>query len=90
MTKILIVILIIIIMIILFNNKEKFTKDNTKQNKNNIINDIINNINDFNELNLDRLRIKYKWIDPIMYEDIRQLIRHRQCNRENLSNKIFI
>ena len=88
MTCILFVLLIILIFIIF--KKENFTNDLSDKNKNKIVNEIINNMGKFNNQNLNLLKKEYKWMDPIIYEDIKQLIKNNHLTRENLTNKIFI
>jgi hypothetical protein len=88
MICILIVLLIILIFIIF--KKENFTNDLSDKNKNKIVNEIVNNMGKFNNQNLNLLKKEYKWMDPIIYEDIKQLIKNNHLTRENLTNKIFI
>lgn len=88
MTCILFVLLIILIFIIF--KKENFTNDLSDKNKNKIVNEIVNNMGKFNNQNLNLLKKEYKWMDPIIYEDIKQLIKNNHLTRENLTNKIFI
>ena len=59
------------------------------EKKDEIINSILKNKDFINKNNLNTLRKKYEWIDPIIYEDIIQLNRKGNLNRESLINKIF-
>jgi hypothetical protein len=88
MSQILLLIILLLVFYIFINKKEKFTNLN-EEKKEAIINSILVDKEFTNKNNLNRLRNKYDWMDPIIYEDIKQLNRNSNLNRESLINKLF-
>lgn len=86
---VILILLILILIYFLYKKKEKFTNNISNENKNKIVHEIINNLDKFNNQNLDILKKEYEWIDPIIYEDIKQSLRNKHLNIESLTNKIF-
>ena len=85
---VLLILIIIILLYFFINKKEKFT-NLSNDTKHKIINSILENKNHIINNKLEFLRNKYDWIDPIIYEDIKQLNRNNKLNKENLLNKLF-
>ena len=81
-----IVIILITILILLSSSKESLTARPDHKSKHFLAREILHNRSLFSgrQPNFDRARTHLTWLDPILYEDVRNLSRHNKLNKENI------